>query len=160
MYSDDASGTSFFKFKEEQLFDTKHTIQDSAQASILQVNFDAFEEVVQKIDTRKRLGLSEHDSNLVSGFLWLPPFGLIARKIGYALENIPAQLEKPIVPSFATNVRGLVMFNAPMVVKPNKIDGIFGRNNPVIPMANKKNTAEGLSDRRQRPGILLIWFDR
>ncbi|KAL7321777.1 hypothetical protein PS15m_001511 [Mucor circinelloides] len=106
--------STFFKFKEEKLFDTTNSSQDMANRSILQLDFNMFESALQLYDAESLLGL-EDEMDLVQN----------------ALNEHPVVLDKPIVPSFAKNAKGYVLFKSQQPAKPNIIseaDGIYLRN--------------------------------
>ncbi|KAG0179357.1 hypothetical protein DFQ28_002906 [Apophysomyces sp. BC1034] len=105
-------GTSYFKFKEEQLWETDTIQKEELYKNMLQVNFDLFEGVMQQMDTRTLLGLSEEDADLVDS----------------AYADVPIRLDKPIVPAFAKNAKGLVLFKSSVVVEKKEQDGIYLRN--------------------------------
>ncbi|GAN05831.1 hypothetical protein MAM1_0102d05307 [Mucor ambiguus] len=115
--------STFFKFKEEKLFDATNSTQDMASRNILQLDFNMFENTLQLYDAESLLGL-EDDMDLVQS----------------ALNNHPVVLDKPIVPSFSKNAKGYVLFKSQQPAKPNVIseaDGIYlrndGSNHRVIP---------------------------
>ncbi|KAL9557494.1 hypothetical protein MBANPS3_001348 [Mucor bainieri] len=115
--------STFFKFKEEKLFDRTNSSQDMANRNILQLDFNMFENTLQLHDTEALLGL-EDEMDLVQ----------------HALNDHPVVLDKPIVPSFAKNAKGYVLFKSQQPAKPNVIsetDGIYlrndGSNHRVIP---------------------------
>lgn len=117
----DEGSSSFFKFKEEQLFDTNQ--QDMTNQNIMQLNFGMFESALDNFDTSQLLNLSKED-DLVQN----------------ALHEHPIVLDKPIVPSFSKNAKGYVLFKSQQTPKPNVIseaNGIYlrndGSNHRVIP---------------------------
>ncbi|KAI9322506.1 hypothetical protein BX666DRAFT_2022975 [Dichotomocladium elegans] len=105
------SGSTYFKFKEEQL-DQRQKDQDS----LFQVNFDLYESVLSMAaDTRAILDLSEEDTELIDA----------------AFDNQPMMPHKPLVPAFVKSGRGVVLFKQAEKREQNEMDGIYIRNEPV-----------------------------
>ncbi|KAI7889880.1 uncharacterized protein EV154DRAFT_513170 [Mucor mucedo] len=112
--------STFFKFKEEQLFNQD---QQDAVRNMMHLDFTIFEPALERLDTEQLLGLDE----------------------GELIENIlheqPIVLDKPIVPSFSKNAKGYVLFKSQQPVKPNVIseeNGIYVRNDRAIPTNNHR----------------------
>ncbi|KAI9031541.1 hypothetical protein CLU79DRAFT_830817 [Phycomyces nitens] len=110
--TDDSTGGSYFKFKEEQVWAQTTDQEEQLYRTMMQVDFDSYEGVLQQINTRKLLGLSEKDIELVD----------------CAFEQEPITVTKPIVPAVTRNAKGLVLFKSLMITEPKKIDGIYLRN--------------------------------
>ncbi|KAF7730133.1 hypothetical protein EC973_002741 [Apophysomyces ossiformis] len=105
-------GTSYFKFKEEQLWENDTIQKEELYKNMLQVNFDLFEGIMQQMDSRALLDLPEDDLDLIES----------------AFADTPLKLDKPLVPAFAKNAKGLVLFKPPVIVEKKELDGIYLRN--------------------------------
>ncbi|KAI8647028.1 hypothetical protein BD408DRAFT_409081 [Parasitella parasitica] len=115
--------STFFKFKQEKLFESTSNPQDMMSRNILQLDFNMFENTLQFYDTDLLLGMSDEKELTQT-----------------ALNQHPVVLDKPIVPSFSKNTKGYVLFKSQQLAKPNIIseaDGIYlrndGSNHRVIP---------------------------
>ncbi|CAO3682060.1 unnamed protein product [Rhizopus stolonifer] len=121
----DEGSSTFFKFKDEQLFGGE---QKQMQRNMLQVDFQSFVPILEELDAQQLLGLS--DSQLVED----------------ALNYQPVVLDKPMVPAFAKNAKGYIVHNKsqqqPTRNTLSEIDGIYlrndGSNHKAIPTTNNK----------------------
>ncbi|CEP12558.1 hypothetical protein [Parasitella parasitica] len=120
--------STFFKFKQEKLFESTSNPQDMMNRNILQLDFNMFESTLQLYDTDLLLGLQD-ENELVE----------------IALNQHPVVLDKPIVPSFSKNAKGFVLFKSQQPARTNIIseaDGIYlrndGSNHRVIPKDEPK----------------------
>ncbi|KAI7871330.1 hypothetical protein BDF14DRAFT_1873606 [Spinellus fusiger] len=107
-----AVGASYFKFKEEQLWDSPTEQQEQLYQTLLRVDFDSFEGVLEPMDTLALLGLSAEEQALVES----------------ALGEAPVTVNKPIVPAFTKNAKGLVLMKSLVTTESKKEDGIYLRN--------------------------------
>ncbi|CDS08104.1 hypothetical protein LRAMOSA02053 [Lichtheimia ramosa] len=107
---DTVSGSTYFKFKDEQEELPK---QDR---SLFQIDFDAFEGVLSQGDCRAILDLSEEDVDLIDA----------------AFDQQPMMPPKPLVPAFVKTSSGTVLFSKQQVIpeKKEQEDGIYVRNDP------------------------------
>ncbi|KAL4209746.1 hypothetical protein AB4K20DRAFT_1590369 [Rhizopus microsporus] len=109
----DEGSSTFFKFKEEQLFE-KDIMQQ--KQNLLEIDFKSLTAAFGSIDIQQLLGLSESDNDLVHD----------------ALTYQPIVLDKPFVPAFTKNAKGYVLFNKQQQQQQqslqNKTEGIYLRN--------------------------------
>ncbi|KAL0074814.1 hypothetical protein F4703DRAFT_1744763 [Phycomyces blakesleeanus] len=145
---DTAAGASYFKFKEEQVWDTQTTEeQEEVYRTMMQVDFDSFEGILQQTDTRTLLGLSEKDIGLVD----------------CVFEQEPITVTKPIVPAVTKNSKGLVLFKSLIITEPKKeVDGIYLRNDGSNHRSATNNPKAALVDSTKDTGkvqLRAIEFD-
>ncbi|ORX59826.1 hypothetical protein DM01DRAFT_1381334 [Hesseltinella vesiculosa] len=110
-------GTSYFKFKDEQLDAMDQN--DQVYRSLLHINLDALAQKCEQIETRDLLGLESDDDDLISSIQeqdWIP-------------------LNKPLIPAVTKTRQGTVLFNNAPTKAPSELplDGIYVRNNRVTP---------------------------
>ncbi|KAI9288228.1 hypothetical protein BC943DRAFT_318029 [Umbelopsis sp. AD052] len=107
--------TAFFKFKEEEWLDDEGLQSEKEQElyqSLLQLDLTELEGVISRIPYRLMMGIPESDS-------FVPEFP----------ENERSRNDKPIVPGFIKNARGLVLFKKTTPEpKQEALDGIVIRN--------------------------------
>ncbi|CAO3669220.1 unnamed protein product [Umbelopsis ramanniana] len=107
--------TTFFKFKDEEWLDDEGLQSEKEQElyqSLLQLDLTELEGVISRIPYRSMMGISESDS-------FVPEFP----------DNERSRNDKPIVPGFIKNARGLVLFKKTTAEpKQEALDGITIRN--------------------------------
>ncbi|KAI9474252.1 MAG: hypothetical protein EXX96DRAFT_331808 [Benjaminiella poitrasii] len=128
MLENTEEGTStFFKFEDEQAVNRDGVLgptESMNSRNMFELDFNVFENVLQTYDTELLLGIDDvEDKELIED----------------ALSKQPALLDKPIVPAFAKNTKGYILFKSKQTTKPvvPEADGIYlkndGSNHRVIP---------------------------
>ncbi|KAI7902421.1 uncharacterized protein BX663DRAFT_74973 [Cokeromyces recurvatus] len=108
--------STFFKFKDEQTFTNDSVLSSNGamnSKNMFQLDFNTFEDTLQAYDTKLLLGLDKEDEELAQS----------------ALNEHPTVLDKPIVPAFAKNANGYVLFKSQQTTKSSESgEGIYLRN--------------------------------